>query len=601
MATYNPAVDIDTASSDELQTLPGVGKKVAEAIVHIRDSEGRMTRELLTQIPHFREFEGFWSMVRFSKSETEKSEGKTEVTMKEQVDDDIEAIQRLTTVIDQARLSGPPSAPVDSFKSRESGARLRYKDGWNESIEHPYPEYPPMPTHSGMYLGKHGKVEEGGYSYSGFTPMHSGINPSKESKMESGGQYPGYPMPMYPGMHPGSWQPGYPYPYAWMGGPGGYMFPPMPPMPHGYGATPQAVPDRVPTNDVPLKPEAKEGAQGARKKIAPSNGGNMGGAGLGQQKARLQSLPKSLTYDGKGSWQAFLTKFGKFASIFEWTEEEKRDYLCLCLTDRASEFYALTTDRNVEMTYAAVVEKLERRFGYRELPETAMVTFSSATQREEESLDEWADRVLTLAGKAFRELPDAFMTQQAILRFCMGAREKEAGEQVINQRPQTIEQAIDKMKWAIHTHGLMYGRPKAVKKVICAEDVQVAEVRVGEQSKINGRVDALEKRVGRLEEKLDAVMGKLDKLLERRSRSPTTSPSRQCYNCNEIGHFKRECPKARSRTPSPVRNDRCFKCNGYGHMKKDCPNVTPDEQGKTLGSKEGKTVRFADLNGRGSV
>ncbi|KAH3878357.1 hypothetical protein DPMN_002246 [Dreissena polymorpha] len=401
-----------------------------------------------------------------------------------------------------------------------------YKEGWYESGEQPYPGYPPMPTHSGMYLGRNGKVEGSGYSYLGFTPMQSGMNPGQESEMESGGQYPGYPMPMYPGMHPGSWQPGHPYLNAWIGGQVGYMYPPMAPIPQGYGATLQVVPERVPTHDTPLRPEAREGAQGARRNIAPANWGNMGGAGVGQQRARLQSLPKSLTYDGKVSWQAFLTKFGKFASIFEWTEEEKRNYLCLCLTDRASEFYALTTDRHTEMTYAAVVEKLERRFGYRELPKTAMVTFSSATQREEESLDEWADRVFTLAGKAFRELPDASMTQQAILRFCIGTREKEAGEQVINQRPQSIEQAIDKMKWAIHTHCLIYRRPKAEKKMTCAEAVQLAQTRVGDQSKINGRVYALDKRVGRLEEKLDAVMGKLDKLLARPSRSSTSSPSR---------------------------------------------------------------------------
>ena len=60
-------------------------------------------------------------------------------------------------------------------------------------------------------------------------------------------------------------------------------------------------------------------------------------------------------------------------------------------------------DREVELGYIEVVDKLERRLGYRELPETARVTFSGARQGEEESVDDWADRVLTLAGKAFRQ------------------------------------------------------------------------------------------------------------------------------------------------------------------------------------------------------
>ncbi|KAH3737270.1 hypothetical protein DPMN_043853 [Dreissena polymorpha] len=38
----------------------------------------------------------------------------------------------------------------------------------------------------------------------------------------------------------------------------------------------------------------------------------------GQQKSRLQSLPKALVHDGRGSWQAFLTKFDKYSAIFEW-------------------------------------------------------------------------------------------------------------------------------------------------------------------------------------------------------------------------------------------------------------------------------------------
>jgi hypothetical protein len=44
-----------------------------------------------------------------------------------------------------------------------------------------------------------------------------------------------------------------------------------------------------------------------------------------------------------------------------------------CLDGKASEYYALLVERNQEMGYMDLIRKLEKRFGFRELPETAQV------------------------------------------------------------------------------------------------------------------------------------------------------------------------------------------------------------------------------------
>ena len=51
---------------------------------------------------------------------------------------------------------------------------------------------------------------------------------------------------------------------------------------------------------------------------------------------------------------------------------------------------------------------------------------------------------------AFRNLPEEHMWSKAVLRFCFGCYDKEAGEKVAISRPMKLEQAI--IKWAVHTH-----------------------------------------------------------------------------------------------------------------------------------------------------
>ena len=97
------------------------------------------------------------------------------------------------------------------------------------------------------------------------------------------------------------------------------------------------------------------------------------------------------------------------------------------LDGKASEYYALLVERNQEMVYVDLIWKLEKRFGFRELPETAQVQFNNARQTPDELLEDWADRVLSLATRAFRDLPETHMYQQAVVRLCQGAADNEAG------------------------------------------------------------------------------------------------------------------------------------------------------------------------------
>ncbi|KAH3794884.1 hypothetical protein DPMN_148422 [Dreissena polymorpha] len=145
---------------------------------------------------------------------------------------------------------------------------------------------------------------------------------------------------------------------------------------------------------------------------------------------------------------------------------------------------------------------------------------------------------MTLATKAFRDLPEDYMYSQVIQRFCHGCINKEAGEVAANARPSTMEAAVDKVKWAVHTHTAVHGRAKRdVRQTTVHESSQgwsVYEVKEEPQSQTGQstltRLGACEKRMDTIEKQISKIKNSIDTILERlpyrQSRSASPSPNR---------------------------------------------------------------------------
>ncbi|KAH3844609.1 hypothetical protein DPMN_086868 [Dreissena polymorpha] len=116
----------------------------------------------------------------------------------------------------------------------------------------------------------------------------------------------------------------------------------------------------------------------------------------------LTRLPKSLQYDGRSNWSVFRTKFERYVKMNNWTEAESADCLVWCLTGKAVDFYAVLAEGGGTVPYTDLMQRLQERFGAEELPATAQGRFQVAHQEMGESLDDWSDRVLTLATKAIK-------------------------------------------------------------------------------------------------------------------------------------------------------------------------------------------------------
>lgn len=71
-------VDLDSASVDELRTLPNVGDKVAEAIIWVLETYSYIRKIELASIRGFRPTPEFWASVEFKEPDIPRTTSETQ-------------------------------------------------------------------------------------------------------------------------------------------------------------------------------------------------------------------------------------------------------------------------------------------------------------------------------------------------------------------------------------------------------------------------------------------------------------------------------------------------------------------------------------------
>lgn len=300
--------------------------------------------------------------------------------------------------------------------------------------------------------------------------------------------------------------------------------------------------------------------------------------GHGHRRARSPYMPKMVTFNGSGNWESFIYQFERISQRCEWRPSRKRERLLDCLADQALDYIQ---KRGTYGGYEDLKEALAQRFMNKDTASLARKQLHSVRQREDETLEEFSQRVHFLAMDGHPNAGESTQQQIAVEAFLIGCKDKRAAEVVMEREPRTIYEAQVMVKTNINNHRALFGsRGLAQRQVAFADhqedyglDVRTAHT-VTPAAETPARSDP---SMSRLQEDLremklamkqvQEAVGALTTLVKPlpgrpvwsspQRGTPPPSPGRrspgspraglECHYCHETGHFKNECPKLRAR------------------------------------------------------
>ena len=170
-------------------------------------------------------------------------------------------------------------------------------------------------------------------------------------------------------------------------------------------------------------------------------------------------------FDATGKWKTFLTIFNSYSLANNWTDDDQFSAIQLCFREKAVDYLQSQQALGRCQTFRELVQRMSKRFEKQQNPFVKRSEFYTLHQEPEETIDEWADRVLDKGMDAFEHSADEVREEELVRKFTMGCVDKKAAHYVINLKPRNLDDAIQRFMEFKENASLIFGKQKMVRQL----------------------------------------------------------------------------------------------------------------------------------------
>ena len=266
-------------------------------------------------------------------------------------------------------------------------------------------------------------------------------------------------------------------------------------------------------------------------------------------------------YDGRSSWDAYITQFKMLAELNRWSEVERATLLAVSLRGAASTVLSnLPAERRSD--YTALVTALEYRFGTAHQAELNRMKLRNRTRKREESLAELMEDIERLARLAYPDAAPAMLELLAKDQFIDSLTDEDMKLKIRQSRPDSLQQALEA---ALELESYQLASRQRTRIVRAAQldcERDNTPTRLQERTRPTGVTDDVLEELQRCIKTMQQMFASEYRRSQSGTkastkRTPRRSSQKQptCWSCGEAGHIQRNCKKqATEGTPPAAAN-----------------------------------------------